>query len=73
MKESSVSAFDTLRQRTMMRDLWISAEQPVVSRREITRRKINRIFKGMLERIGWKPHANVVKHLGPRVEITRTK
>ena len=48
-KSNSVSAFDILRERVMWPDLWISVEQPAASRREITRRKINRIFRGMLE------------------------
>ncbi len=51
-KPNSVSAFDILRQRMMMPDPWISAELPAASKREIMRRKINRIFRGMLERLG---------------------
>ena len=62
-KSDRVSAFELLRERVMWPDLWISAEQPSVSKREITRRKINRIFKGVLEDIGLSSTANVVKSL----------
>ena len=60
-KSNSVSAFDTLRRRMMMPDPWISAEPPAASKREIMRRKINRIFRGMLDRLGLSSPANGVK------------
>jgi len=62
-KSDRVSAFDMLRARVMWPDLWISAEQPAVSKQEITRRKINSIFEGMLEGIGLSSTANAVKSL----------
>jgi ABC-type arginine transport system ATPase subunit len=52
-KSNRVSAFDILNRRMMMPDVWIFAEPPAASKREITRRKINRIFRGVLERFGW--------------------
>jgi hypothetical protein len=63
-KSNGVSAFDILRRRVAMPDLWISSEQPAASKREITRRKINWIFRRVLER--FHGLANAVKSsLGP--------
>jgi hypothetical protein len=71
-KSHYVSAFDMLRERVMWPDLWISAEQPAASRREITRQEINRIFKGMLEDIGLSSlRTQSSLHLGQGVEIKR--
>lgn len=51
-KSNCVSAFDMLRERMMMPDLWIYVEQPAASKREILRQEISRIFRGMVERFG---------------------
>ena len=71
-KTNRVSAFDILQERVMMPDLWIYAEQPTASRGEITRRKIKRIFRGMLERFGLSScERSEVFASGQRVEMKR--
>jgi hypothetical protein len=49
---NSISPFDLLRQRLNMPDPWILTEAAAVSKRQVTPRIINRIFRRMWVGIG---------------------